>query len=162
MSDLERICIDGYYVYCAHAEQIEELQVKLLDGLKANTIHTLKTEYHNCKVKFPIPLSGTISKNVFRMQRDLTFHQFPVNSANACTVYKLQGRSLKNLVISSWSYTENWIYVCLSRCLTTKGLFLRMMLDTCKVLPMSQELKKFFQIFRDTKQPNARVQLPRE
>ena len=45
----------------------------------------------------------------------IKFNQFPINVANARTVHKLQGQSIKNLVVSTWNYTGNWVYVVLSR-----------------------------------------------
>ena len=35
--------------------------------------------------------------------------------ANARTVHKLKGRSLDNLILLTLDYTDNWIYIALSR-----------------------------------------------
>jgi len=55
------------------------------------------------------------------------------------------------MVISSWSYVGNWVYVVLSRCSTLKGIFLRKPLK--KSRPMSAENIRFHQEFRTTKKP---------
>jgi Helitron helicase-like domain at N-terminus/PIF1-like helicase len=51
--------------------------------------------------------------------------QVPLVVNNATTGHKLQGSSLSALYVSSWSKTQNWAYVVLSRVRTRRGLFLR-------------------------------------
>ena len=55
--------------------------------------------------------------------------QLPVISNHATTGHKLQGTSVDELFIHSWSYTMNWPYVVLSRLRTSEGLFIRKKLD---------------------------------
>jgi hypothetical protein len=43
---------------------------------------------------------------------------------HATTGHKLQGKTVKSLVIAEWSKVENWAYVVLSRVKTLSGLFL--------------------------------------
>lgn len=43
---------------------------------------------------------------------------------DATTGHKLQGISVNELIIVSWSFEENWIYGMLSRVRTLNGLFL--------------------------------------
>ena len=50
--------------------------------------------------------------------------QLPVNMNNATTGHKLQGMSKDKLIVVSWSFIANWIYVVLSCVRTLKGLFL--------------------------------------
>ena len=76
-----------------------------------------------------------------------------VYSVNARTVHKLQGRSLENLFLSTLDYTDNWIYVALSRVKTLKGLFLRKPLLYSKVRGMSQECIDFHTLFRKINSP---------
>ena len=71
--------------------------------------------------------------------------------AHARTVHKLQGRSIDNLVISTWNYTGNWVYVVLSRCRTLNDIFIRKPL--LKTRPMSEMCKAFHEEFRATKSP---------
>ncbi|KAG7348980.1 PIF1-like helicase [Nitzschia inconspicua] len=125
MDQFETIVIDGYYVNCVSVTQVESLLLKMLDGnageegehiieLNPKTIYAL--------ARFPVPCLGPITKKSMRTSRRISFDQFPINCANARTVHKLQGRSIKNLVVSAWDYTGK-IYVCLSRCTTLHGLF---------------------------------------
>ena len=55
--------------------------------------------------------------------------QLPVISNHATTGHKLQGTSVDELFIHSWSYTMNWPYIVLSRLRTSEGLFVRKKLD---------------------------------
>ena len=50
--------------------------------------------------------------------------QIPIMMNDATTGHKLQGMSVNKLIIVSWSFKENWVYVVLSRVRTLKGLFL--------------------------------------
>jgi hypothetical protein len=61
-----------------------------------------------------MPLYEKIDKHTKRFKRGIRLEQFPVNTANARTIHKLQGRSLEAVLIHSWDYTGNWIYVALS------------------------------------------------
>ena len=51
--------------------------------------------------------------------------QFPIISNTATTGHKLQGSTLKCLLVSELYYRSNWIYVVLSRLRTLDGLYLR-------------------------------------
>ncbi|KAG7352578.1 PIF1-like helicase [Nitzschia inconspicua] len=164
MDQFETIVIVGYYVNCVSVTQVESLLLKMLDGnageegehiieLNPKTIYAL--------ARFPVPCLGPITKKSMRTSRRISFDQFPINCANARTVQKLQGRSIKNLVVSAWDYTGNWIYVCLSRCTTLHGLFLREPLNPNKTKGMSEEVKAFMKSMREIQQYD-RVHLHRE
>ena len=56
--------------------------------------------------------------------------QLPINMNDGTTGHKLQGMSKDSLIIVSWSWKPNWIYVVLSRVRTLKGLFLLKPLPT--------------------------------
>jgi hypothetical protein len=43
---------------------------------------------------------------------------------HATTGHKLQGKTVKSLVIAEWSRVKNWAYVVISRVKTLSGLFL--------------------------------------
>ena len=86
---------------------------------------------------------------------------FPLNIANARTIHKLQGRSLESVVISSWKYNDNWVYVALSRVKTMNGMFLRLPLDHSQCRPMSLEVRRFMEHLRQ-KRPLESVNLELE
>ena len=55
--------------------------------------------------------------------------KLPVISNHATTGHKLQGASVDELFIHSWSYTTNWPYIVLSRLRMSERLFIRKKLD---------------------------------
>lgn len=126
--DCETVNIDRYYVCCINADKVEYIEVKLEEGspekiLKLQPVETSAFAF------FPVPTGFETEVYTYqtdRMTKKIQLTQFPVNIATARTVHKLQGRSLQNLFVSSWSYTtSNWIYVVLSRVKTSNGLFVR-------------------------------------
>jgi len=161
--DLEKIVIDGYYVWCANVEQIESLKVKMIDGVEEGEddvyVDLKPSKNKTALCEFPLSYDGTVHKKTPRFRRRIKLTQFPVVCANARTVHKLQGRSILNLFISSFSYVGNWVYVALSRVRSITGLFLRNPLDHKKCKGMSIECLNFHKYFRDTKSPLPRVQL---
>ena len=50
--------------------------------------------------------------------------QFGVNSNKVTTGHKLQGITLKIMVVASWNYAKNWKYFVLSRVRTIESLFI--------------------------------------
>ncbi|KAG7345426.1 MULE transposase domain containing protein [Nitzschia inconspicua] len=157
--EFETIIIDGYYVNCVSVTQIETLLVNMLDGsrgMNEQTIIQLSPKSVYASARFPVPFTGPITKKSMRTQRRISFEQFPINCANARTVHKLQGRSIKHLVVSAWDYTGNWIYVCLSRCTSMKGLFLREPSNPSKTRGMSDEQDYVVQqaVFRNCPKQN--------
>ena len=64
------------------------------------------------------------SVNQRTLIKEVVITQIPVNMNDATTGHKLQGMSVDNLLVMTWSFMENWIYVVLSRMRALKGLFL--------------------------------------
>ena len=50
--------------------------------------------------------------------------QFPIISNTCSTGHKLQGCTVKSLLVNDWCYKSNWAYVVISRVKTLAGLFL--------------------------------------
>ena len=152
INDLDIVCVDGYWVRCACVSQVQSIIMKSdHDGemlaIKPNKERTVAI------VDFPLAMEGNIRKSTRRVKRRVKFYCFPINIANARTVHKLQGKTLESVVVSSWDYTGNWVYVVLSRVTTLKGLFLRLPLNGEKTRGMSKELKAFLEKWRKTKAP---------
>ena len=160
---LEKISIDGYYVWCANASQVKGIKLQLLDGMSKNGEEKtclIPPREIKASAKIPLPLDGRVSKHTHRHWKDCSFKGFPLNIAHARTIHKLQGRSLQYEVISSWQYQDNWIYVALSRVRTLKGLFLRRRLEFELLNPPSEELKRFMARLRQPgKKPNPPPQI---
>ena len=100
---------------------------------------------HACVGEAHVKSSGNSKTYDPRFWRGIRMEQFPVNTANARTIHKLQGRSLDNVLIHSWDYTGNWIYVALSRVRVMSGLFLCEALLHAKCRGMSQEVRQFIE-----------------
>jgi hypothetical protein len=69
-----------------------------------------------------------------------------VNIAIAMTGHKLQGRTLDNVIITSWPKNglfQNWEYTVLSRVKTINGLYLFQELDVNKSYAASDDFKLF-------------------
>ena len=152
---LEKVIIDGYYVYCVQAQDLEAIQVEMKDGNhdKNNPkIVNLKAVGSTATALFPMAIEENITNMTSRNRRNIKFQQFPVNIADAITVHKLQGKTVHYILISTWDYTGNWIYVILSRCPTLKGIFIRKPLTSFR--SMDPQCMLFHLIFRQKKSPN--------
>ena len=87
-----------------------------------------------------------ISQFTDEMSFKAKFTQFPVNIAIAMTGHKLQGRTLDNIIITSWPKNglfQNWEYTVLSRVKTINGLYLFQELDINKSYAASDDFKLF-------------------
>ena len=143
---MECINIDRYYVNCVEADDIEYMEVELLEHKKENEPGEIKRSTpkkgRSLKAKIPIPEYGSPFDH--RTKRTagtrIQFVQFPLNISSARTVHKLQGRSIDNLMVSSFDYTDNWIYVVLSRVWTFEGVLLSEKLDEAKRFDVDPKL----------------------
>jgi hypothetical protein len=157
-ADMGYVSIDGYYVRSIDASDVKyivlELQENKIEGQAGKTVK-LKPKRITCKARFPFPslLETRITHRTKRENIKIQLTQIPVNISNARTVHKLQGRSIDNLFVSCLNYTDNWIYVALSRVKTSKGLFLRHKINRSRVKPMKKECKDMYTFFRKTKTP---------
>ena len=124
--DCDVLNIDGYYVRCVSADKVQFIEVVLQEG-DTRKILKLEAESTSALASFPCPgpFDSEITSSTPRRKKKIQLTQFPFNIANARTVHKLQGRSIENLLVSTWSYTTNWVYVVLSRVRTSNGLFVR-------------------------------------
>lgn len=56
--------------------------------------------------------------------KNVKITQLPINMNDATTGHKLQGMSKDKLIVVSWTFISNWVYVVLSRVRTLDGLYL--------------------------------------
>ena len=156
-NDLSTVEIDGYSVWLACVSQIKALKLRILDGLQTDDeirYHELEPTMITGQAKFPLPLCDTVDRYTLRVWRGFKMKGFQATTANARTVHKLQGRSIKNLLISLWDYkTENWVYVALSRVREVAGLYLRLSLDKAYCTGMCEELREFMRSFANRAPP---------
>ena len=116
--DLETIQIDGYFVRCAAVTQIEHIVLRNQDApndANDNSRFVLvKPQQEACRVEYPMPLFGPPTKHTPRINQGISLFTFPINISHAVTVHRLQGRTIKDLLVSSCHYPDNWMYVVLS------------------------------------------------
>ena len=74
--------------------------------------------------------------------------QFMLNESNARTVHKLQGKTLKYIVIVSFKDFGHWAYVALSRVKNMSGLFLNVPVDHSKCTGMDNDVRRFMDKMR--------------
>ena len=75
--------------------------------------------------------------------------QFPIVSNTATTGHKLQGCTVKNLLVNDWHCGSNWAYVVLSRVKKMKGLYLQEPLSTdLSKYAMKDEMREMLDEFR--------------
>ena len=147
IDDLEKIIMDGYYVWCADATQVSHINVRLEEGDRR--IVSLKATKISAKVEFPVPIFGTVNKRTERWIREISLRQFGINEANARTVHKLQGKSLDHVLVNSWKNFGHWAYVALSRVKSLSGLFLREPIDHSKCTGMDPRVRWFMDQVKD-------------
>lgn len=126
--------INGKYVWCVYSDELENMTCEILtdDGSPGKTIY-LETSELTYVAQVPV-LPG------IKMGQKLKMEQFPVILATACTGHKLQGQSLKHLVVHEWRNSPDWVYVALSRVRKLGGLFLKSPLNPMQDYSVCEEL----------------------
>ena len=139
---------DGKKVWTVSVDDVEwvEFEHYPTTGTKARTFK-LKPQEFSATIKFP--LTETISTTIGNAK----VKQVPVNSNIATTGHKLQGMSKDILIVNDWNYRcVNWVYVVLSRVRTLAGLYLMKPLDLERGFNIPQNLIRFEQRLKDTKE----------
>ena len=96
---LHTIIVDGYHVNCIEARFVSHL---LLDTSTHDVIK-LHPEYRNCQVTMSIKLVEDAPKQRIK-NTGMKFLQAPILINHCTTVHKLQGKTVANLLITSWHY----------------------------------------------------------
>ena len=139
---------DGKKVWTVSVDDVDWVEFEHYPtiGSKARTFK-LKPQEFSATIKFP--LTESINTTVGNAQ----VKQVPVNSNTATTGHKLQGMSKDILIVNDWNYRcVNWIYVVLSRVRTLAGLYLMKPLDLERSFNVPQNLIRFEQRLKDTKE----------
>ena len=113
------IQIEGLWVRAVYADDVDHLLLQWIDSCYNGTFK-IEAESKSHSIRFPINECGLKTK----VQCKMVLQQFPVLCNHATTGHKLQGKSVKELVIAEWSKVKNWAYVVLSRVKTMSGLYL--------------------------------------
>ena len=67
-----------------------------------------------------VPLDDAVNKQT--PLKGVSITQLPINVDDATTGHELQGMSTDKLIVASWLFLPNWIYVVLPRVRTLSGL----------------------------------------
>ena len=133
-----------------------ELQIHTKLNESGEFIKAKPRKTNQLVAEIPIPHAGAPQdhRTVRSKNTRIKFVQFPINLSNSRTVHKLQGRTIENLMIASFDYRDNWIYVALSRVTRLGGLYLMKALHHPKCKGMSAICEAFHSNFQDNKKPN--------
>ena len=148
-------CFGMYVVLKKHCS----FKTECWEGYRVNTVMANEVAYIICKREKknesdkdsyfkmkPCSMKTTVS---FRdLQKidlcGITMQQFPFNSNIATTCHKLQGKTLKRLIINSFDYSKkNWVYVVLSRITSLQGLVLLEKLDDTRDFSCNNQLLRW-------------------
>ena len=119
-AQLEKIKMYGCWVHTISMEAVKCIEVEWQDCDQFIGKFRLKPEVGVFRVKYPISEFGLNT----RVQTRIELQFLPIIVNHATTGHKLQGKTVKSLVIAEWSRVKNWAYVVLSRVRTLDGLFL--------------------------------------
>ena len=109
-----------YWVHTVTMDDVEYIEVEWQDCDHFVGKFRLKPQVAAFRVKYPICEFGITA----RLQTCIELKYLPVIVNHATTGHKLQGKTVKSLVIAEWSKVKNWAYVVLSHVKTLDGLFL--------------------------------------
>jgi hypothetical protein len=156
--EIQRRCVNGFWVNYVNADDVAIIKV-VPESDSTKTFILMPEKHSGVRVHFPKPASLATDDDK-RMYITMKMNQFSMNINHATTGHKLQGKSLDQLFISSWSYQRNWPYVLLSRARTLNGLFLRHKLKPAfgkdsKDYTVPRELIKMMNRFETTKRPTV-------
>lgn len=147
---------DGKKVWTVTIDSVEWIEFEHYPtppGKKARTFKLTPQEF-TATIDFPLYADLPPIK-----VGNATVTQIPVNSNIATTGHKLQGMSKDMLIVNSWNYKTNWVYVVLSRVRTRKGLYLRKPLDEHRNFNVPEQLIRFEQRLKDFKERPILVML---
>ena len=119
-AEIEKIRMYDYWVHAVGMDAVEYIEVEWKDCDHFVGKFRMKPKVRTFRVKYPISEFGIKS----RIQTKIELQFLPVIVNHATTGHKLQGKTVKSLVIAEWSKVKNWAYVVLSRVKTLSGLFL--------------------------------------
>ena len=130
-------------------------------GLSARASSTFDLSSFDKSVVPITRVDVAFSTSVNRTGLSITWTQFPVKLAFACTIHKVQGLSVDNLVVSfEKKFSGGQAYVALSRCRTIQGLQI-INFDPSKITQNSLVKKEMTRLCDTMKLPKPYVHLQR-
>ena len=154
------IKLGDFNIPAVRAHQVEKIVLRHEKPNITPREFELVPQKHSFTARVPLPDTLQATRTGGSEKLKMTGVQLPIVCNNATTGHKLQGSSVDNIFVHSWTTVPNWIYVVLSRVKTIEGLFLRLPLDKRnlhKYNHVPEELNKMIQKFKKTKTTNKGV-----
>jgi hypothetical protein len=149
--------VDGYYVHCVSADNVEKVICEFVtkDGQEeCNNFFEVTPENLKVKANFPVDLHMMPG---LRRKILMKITQFPIISNFATTVHKLQGVSTDTIYVYEWKNATNWIYVVLSRVKSLNGLYIRKRLDDNRDFKLDDRIVEMLNYFSRTCSPSIDI-----
>jgi hypothetical protein len=131
---LKKIKLYDHWVHAAWMDDVEYIEVEWQGCDHFVGKFRLKPRVGIFRVKYPISRFGIKS----RLQTNIELQYLPVIVNHGTTGHKLQGNTVKSVVIAEWSNVKNWAYVVLSRVKTLCGIFLMSPIPEDKISILGQ------------------------
>jgi hypothetical protein len=150
-------------VRCDAVTQIEHIVLRNEDATKdadgnGCLILLNKPQQEACPVEHPMPLFGLPTKHTPRINQGMSLFMFPINIGHAVTVQKLQGKTIKDPLVSGCHHPDNWMRVVLSQVKTLSGVRLRHPVNGNKICGMAPLLRKFLKHFQIARSKQRQTQ----
>ena len=123
--------INGFNIKCVYASEVDHLKWQTEHDGRTKIMKIEPVQYQTLRADFPLPDALRVD-TYHKAKVFLKATQLPLISNNATTGHKLQGSTLNDIYVPSWSYGVNWPYVVMSRVRTLGGLFTGQQLDPSK------------------------------
>jgi len=118
----------GISVKAYYASQVAALRLRHQSQSFNPRVFEIKSDEYAVKAQWPVVrgVNEIMSSNINAVEEvPMKIHQFAVVRNAGTTGHKLQGKSVSNIMVTEWDYSNNWAYVVLSRVREMKGLYLR-------------------------------------
>ena len=121
--NVHKMKVHGRWVYAVDIDDVDHIVLRFDKSYHPTYQGTFKLRPRERRFLVEYPIEGGFGGKT-RLPVNVQLNHFPILGNFATTGHKLQGKTMKNLVIAEWRDTENWAYVVLSRVKTLAGIFL--------------------------------------
>ena len=133
---------EGRIVNTIYADEFDYI-VCMHENISEGNIFLIKPESHQCERMLRMWNNMVLDK--------IRITYLPINSNISTTGHKLQGATLKSLIVNSWAYNcTHWVYVVLSRVKKLTDLVLNEKLDIHRNYNAKQELVRWGKYMKQT------------
>ena len=134
-------------MYAVNAEDIEYILLRWTEDSTFSGTFTISPKHFKCTSTFEISDFGRKQKT----NAHTNVLQLPISINHATTGHKLQGKTVKSLLIGEWTLkVKNWIYVVLSRVTEIVALYLSEPIPTDAIEPLDDRYLAMMDRLRQT------------